>query len=124
VYYNRNVSPDYYLGVRLEELQINDVEWTIEGADHIRTRVERYGSGEFNVEPEWATQAALDPNRVAGLTAGYRLVVIGWSASAPGPEGRGRLLKVWIYPKDLTTGSWLGVSACAANEKDRKAYEG
>jgi hypothetical protein len=41
-----------YEGVPLEDLAINDIDWTYRG-EHIRTRSKRKGPNEFDVEPEW-----------------------------------------------------------------------
>ncbi len=74
--------------------------------------------GDFDVEPEWATEAALEPKRLAA-EAGASLEVIGYSA------GAGRLLKVWLFPKNegnLHSGEWWGTSACAANAQDVRDY--
>lgn len=114
-----------YRGRALRELQIEAVEWTEEAAEHIRTRVSRKGSpGELNIEPEWATQVALDPNRlVRPANAGGSLVVVGESTLAPRDEdGNVRVLKVWLVPKDLDSGAWYGASARRANESERKRY--
>jgi hypothetical protein len=115
-----------YEGVPLEDLAINDIDWTHAG-EHIHTRSKRKGTGEFDVEPEWATEAALDPKRLISTTGGLSIVVIGSSTSAP-PRAAGevgRVLKIWIVPKDvsdLSSGSWWGASACDGNRTDRKRY--
>lgn len=73
----------------------------------MKTRSARYGLNEFDIEPEWAPEALMDPKRIvapAGANSDS-LEVIGFSPSA------GELLKVWIYPEDLEAGSWLGASA-------------
>lgn len=77
------------------------------------------------MEPAWATEAALDPERVVRMTDGMSLKVIGLSGSAPSRgEGEvGRVLKVWIVPKDLAEGEWWGTTACDANDRDRSIYE-
>jgi len=108
-----------YFGIPLERLLIDSVRWTPGGSEHIKTRTERHGTGEFNVEPEWATEAVLDPDRIvapAGANSDS-LEVIGFSASAD------ELLKVWIYPEDLQEGTWFGASACKANSTDRRNYK-
>ena len=50
-----------YEGRPLDELPVNEVDWSHRG-DHIRTRTKRYPDRpeEFDVEPEWATEAALE----------------------------------------------------------------
>jgi hypothetical protein len=120
------MAPDFYLGVLIEELLIEEIYWTDKASEHIRHRTERYPNRpELDIEPEWATEAALDPNRIASLTSGYSLLVLGYSRSAPPRTAgeAGRVLKVWLYPQSLSDGSWIGVTACAANDQDRKAYE-
>jgi hypothetical protein len=114
-----------YRGIPIEQLEINGIRWNQEEAQHIRTRTQRYPERrELDVEPEWATEAALDPLRIAAPTTGLSLVVIGLSWSAPPRRDyeRGRILKVWLQPEDLATGMWFGKSASDANEEDRKRY--
>lgn len=108
-----------YFGIPLERLRIESVHWSPETSDHIKTRSARHGPNEFDVEPEWATEAAMDPKRIvapAGANSDS-LEVIGFSSSA------GELLKVWIYPEDLEAGNWLGASASKANSTDRRNYK-
>lgn len=135
VYYTYGVTAkgepdgtDLFEGIPYAELRIDSVDW-FHRAEHIRTRSQRYGLDEFDVEPEWATEAALDPRRLIGPgTSQTSVQVVGWSASAPGREAGvgGRVLKVWLVPKDHppTSGSWWGASACDGNSNDRKAYRG
>lgn len=108
---------------RLEDLAIESVDWTHRG-EHIRARSQRYGRSEFDVEPEWATEAALDPSRLIDRSSEHSIVVLGLSPSAPpkDPQDEGRLLKVWLVPKDLDRGDWWGASACEANASDRRKY--
>ena len=116
---------DYY-GVPLEELRIDSVHWTEEASSHIRTRTVRYpGRPELDLEPEWATEAALEPFRLVSTTGGVSIEVLGWSRSAPPREGEagGRILKVWIVPGGQGVGVWEGVSACGANRTDRRTYQ-
>lgn len=119
--------PDRHEGVPYDELRIDDVDWS-HRADHIRSRSARYGPGEFDVEPEWATEAALDPQRLVGPGGGRSVEVVGYSPSAParGREGTGRVLKVWLVPKEdpgeAPRGAWWGASACDGNERDRRDY--
>ncbi|MGH9641422.1 MAG: hypothetical protein ACRD3Q_03260 [Terriglobales bacterium] len=59
---------------------------------------------EFDVEPEWASEALLDPDRLVGSggsASGLSVKVLGWSASAPAYDGGGfgRILKVLVVPK-------------------------
>lgn len=109
---------------RLEDLPIETVDWT-HRAEHIRWRSQRYGPAEFDVEPEWATEAAMDRNRLIDRASDRSVVVIGWSSSAPPrqPQDEGRVLKVWLVPKDLQHGDWWGASACEANDSDRRQYQ-
>ena len=51
-------------GIPVGELPIDEVVWSEERAKHIRTRTERKGPVEINIEPLWASEAALDPNRL------------------------------------------------------------
>jgi hypothetical protein len=120
------VHSSSYEGIPLSELRINHIEWTPERAEHIRTRSTRYARAqEFDVEPEWATESALDPHRRVSTTSSKSIEVIGLSASAPARVGGnvGRVLKIWLYPKDLDRGHWYGASACEANEKERRIYQ-
>jgi hypothetical protein len=114
-----------YEGIPLSELLVDEIDWFYAG-EHIRTRTKRYpDKPEFDVEPEWATEAALDPGRLVSTTGGKSIEVIGLSASAPNLDGtgNGRVLKVWLVPKDLSRGSWWGSSACDGSRKNRNAYE-
>ena len=106
---------DRYLRIRLDDLQIESVDWR-HRAEHIRSRSLRV-TGDFDVEPEWATEAALDTARIARTTGGLSIAVVGYSRSAR------RLVKVWLVPKDLAKGEWWGASACLANLRDRRQYE-
>lgn len=117
------MSEPTYKGVPLSRLHIEDVLWTEERAEHIRTRSTRTGSAAaFDVEPEWATEAALDPERIVRVAAvddptTQSLKIVGWSPSA------GRLLKVWVWSDaPATSGRWNGGSAALANESDAKRY--
>ncbi len=86
---------------------------------------QRYGPTDFDVEPEWATEAATDPDRIVGPGGKRSIEVVGLSPSAPGRDGdSGRLLKVWLVPKTTAeAGDWWGASACEANERDRRDYD-
>lgn len=103
-------------GVPIDELPILAVDWLYR-AEHIRTRSARQ-SGDFDVEPAWATEAALDPDRLVDVASQGSIVVLGFSQQA------GRVLKVWLVPKDdmPASGEWWGASACAANERNVKDY--
>ena len=106
---------ELYEGIPLRDLRINEVDW-IHRAEHIQSRSSRT-PGDFDVEPAWATQAALDPFRLMRTTSGVSVEVVGFSNRC------GRVLKVWIVPKDMEAGAWWGASACQANRKDRREYE-
>jgi hypothetical protein len=105
---------DRYEGIRLDDLPIEYVDWQ-HRAEHIRSRSSR-NLGDFDVDPEWGTEAVLDPLRMVRMTDGRAIAVVGFS---PGAE---RVLKVWLVPKDLRYGEWWGASACEANRRDRRDY--
>ena len=95
-----------YRGVPTSSLRIEAIEWTDERVDHIRNRTKRLGSGEIDIEPEWATEAAMDVYRLAGpANSGGSLQVVGFSQSCEA------ILKVWLYPKDLEAGTWCVLKA-------------
>ena len=100
------------------ELPIEEVVWSQERARHIRTRTERKGPGEINIEPQWASEAALDANRLVRRGSGAESAeVIGYSPTAR------RVLLVWIYTLEHPpTGIWHGGSAIAAGRRLRAAY--
>lgn len=116
-----------YRGVLLSDIEVNDVDWTGR-EEHLRQRSVRTGDlDELDVEPEWATEAATDPNRLARERDSGSLEVIGWSPSAPGtvPGRKGRVLRVWVRPArdDVRSGHWIGGSACAAAPEVTRIYE-
>ncbi len=116
---NTIVGVTEYFGIPLERLRIESVRWTPEISEHITTRTDRYGPNEFNIEPEWATEAAMDPDRIvapAGANSDS-LEVVGFSKSA------NQLLKIWLYPDSLQDGAWFGASASKANSTDRRNYK-
>jgi hypothetical protein len=97
------------------------VEWTAGQAEHIRTRSSRY-AGAFDIEPEWATEAALNPSRRFGLDpgskAGEGTRVVGRSRAA------GRVLTVILVPEEHPPArGWLGVTAWVAKGRDLREYE-
>lgn len=109
-----------YDGIPVADLPIEEVDWLHRG-DYIRTRSSRKGSGEFDVEPEWATEAALDQDRLIALDpaskSGQTVRVVGWSSGAR------RVLTVLLLPKDHPpTGAWWGANAWAANSRDSRLY--
>lgn len=117
-----------YDGIPYESLVIAAVTWSKAVSEHMATRSERYGRAQFDVsDPEWATQAASDPERLVGdgrSRDGDTIRVIGWSSSAPA-RGRlaGRVLKVWLEGDgSALSGRWVGRSACEANDGERKKY--
>lgn len=116
----RSAGSHAYDGVPYDELPLNEVDWS-QAEAHIRRRAERKDRpNEFNVEPDWATEAASDPRRVIGDSrsrSGESIKVIGYS------EAAGRLLAVILVPKSHPpTGAWWGVSAWAASEHDMGDY--
>ncbi|WP_182358626.1 hypothetical protein [Tomitella gaofuii] len=124
-----HAGEDEYDGVAYEQLSFREVDWT-ESALHIRTRSRRTGrTNEFDVEPEWASEALSDPRRLVGSArsrSGIAVLVLGWSPSAPARHGNGfgRLLKVIVIPKDHPPRSrWWGATAMDANRADRRYYE-
>jgi hypothetical protein len=72
-----------YDGIPIADLPIEEVDW-LHRDDYIRTRSARKGTGEFDVEPEWATEAALDQERLVARDpaskSGQTERVVGWSA--------------------------------------------
>jgi len=117
-----------YDGVPYENLVIAAVTWSKSVSEHMATRSERYGRAQFDVsDPEWATEAARDPDRLVGdrrSRDGDTVRVIGWSSSAPA-RGRlaGRVLKVWLEGDGPTSsGRWTGRSACEANDGEQQKY--
>jgi len=116
-------SDDAYKGVPLGSIQIESISWSDEAIEHITTRRDRKIGDETNMQPEWATEAALDDDRVVRVAGDNdntsSLKIIGWSPSACGD---GRLLKVWIWSDDPSSHRWDGASACLANDSDAKKY--
>lgn len=111
-----------YKGVPTTELRIESIHWSEDATQHIRGRSLRKGrDGEVDIEPEWATEAALDRFRLVSLPSGMSeemqsLAVVGWSVAA------GRVLKVWIWSDDPTRNEWNGASACLANSTTTRRY--
>jgi hypothetical protein len=105
-------------GIPVGELPIDEVVWSEERAKHIRTRTERKGAAEINIEPLWASEAALDPNRLVRRGSGRESVeVLGYSPSAR------QVLLVWIYTTEHPPGGvWHGGSAVLAGRRLRAAY--
>ena len=114
-----------YKGIPIGEVRIDRIRWTDSAAEHIRTRRERKGSpSEIDLEPEWATEAALDTNESWHVQEANRLKSLAGQVSLNQDQNTlGLLIKVWLIPEDLSEGAWFGASACAANRGDRRAYE-
>lgn len=111
-----------YDGISIPDLRVDSITWTAGQAEHVRTRSSRY-PGAVNLEPEWATEAAMDPKRRFGLDpaskTGEGLRVVGRSAAAA------RVLTVILIPDEHPpTGAWLGVTAWVTKGRDLRDYEG
>ena len=117
-YYNAGAASEEFDGIPLSELPIDEVIWSEERAKHIRTRVGLKGPAEINIEPLWASEAALDPNRLVRRGSGRESVEVpGYSPSAR------RVLLVWIYTTEHPpSGVWQGGSAIVAGRRLRAAY--
>jgi hypothetical protein len=82
------VAGEEFDGIPLSELPIDEVVWSEERSKHIRTRAERKGPAEINIEPLWASEAALDPNPAGaprqrpGVGGGAGLLAIGAAGAA------------------------------------------
>ncbi|MGI8648289.1 MAG: hypothetical protein DLM55_04475 [Acidimicrobiales bacterium] len=110
-----------YEGISVSLLSIDEIDWEYRG-EYIRTRTVRKSLREFDVEPEWATAAALDRYRLVGRDSasksGQAVRIVGYS------PGAGRALAVIVIPKEHPpTGAWWGVNAWAANDTDTRRYE-
>ena len=70
------MAAEEFDGIPLSELPIDEVAWSEERAKHIRTRAERKGPAEINIEPQWASEAALDPNRLVRRGTGRESVEV------------------------------------------------
>lgn len=113
------MEPDFYDGIRVPELPIEEVDWYYRG-EYIKHRSVRK-PGEMDVEPEWATQAVMDPlaviRRDRASRSGEGIRVTGYSL------GASQVLVVILVPKDHPpTGAWWGANAWVANERDRRDY--
>jgi hypothetical protein len=103
---------------------INWPDWCVH---HIRTRTDRYPDNpeELNIEPEWATEAALDQYARLSLTRENDVRVTGWSPNAPAAvwsERQGRVLRIILKPIDITDGYWSGFTAVPASQKAAEWY--
>jgi hypothetical protein len=94
---------DGFDGIPYGNLPIDSVDWEHRG-EYIRTRSARKGRREFDVRPEWATEAALDPAGLVGpggSQSGETIKVIGYS------PGSGRVLTILLLSKDNPSkGDW------------------
>jgi hypothetical protein len=116
----RRAGPDSYDCIPYNELPIETVDWQHRG-EYIRQRSARKRQPDaFDVEPEWATEAALDPWGLVGdggSESGETIKVLGYSSAA------GRVLTVLLLPKERpATGDWWGVNAWAAKSSDERDY--
>jgi hypothetical protein len=109
-------------GWRPGNLPIEDIDWHYRG-EYIRTRSRRR-PGDFDVEPEWATEAASDENRKIAAPdpsskTGQTIRVLGYSQAV------NRVLVVILRPKNLpdVDGSWWGVNAWAASSTAMRRYQ-
>jgi hypothetical protein len=112
---------DNYDGIPVARLPVDEIDWTHRG-EYIRTRSSRKGLVEFDVEPEWATEAALDTERLIGRDpaskSGEGIRVVGYS------PGAGRVLTVIVIPKEHPpSGAWWGVNAWASNSTETRRYQ-
>jgi len=114
------VEEERYDGIRISELRVDSVEWLPDQARHVRTRSARY-RGAVDIEPEWATQAALDLRARIGLDpaskTGEGIRVTGWS------DGADRVLTAILLPAaHPPAGAWFGVTCWAAKGRDLREY--
>lgn len=117
----------HYRGRRLGDLQVIDIGWPDWCVEHIGTRTRRYSDSEdeLDIEPEWATEAALDEYRRLSLTRENDLRVTGWSENAPAApwsQRHGRVLRVVLKPVDIEDGYWSGFTAAPASQKAAEWY--
>lgn len=115
------MDEDTYDSIPVSQLPIEEVDWERRG-EYIRTRSERKGPDDFDVEPEWATEAVMDlpavVRRDPASRSGQGLRVTGFSA------GAGRVLVVIVVPKEHPPAwAWWGANSESANDRDRRDYE-
>src|ERR1700694_4987966 len=112
-----SAGPDAYDGIAFRDLPIDSVDWEHRG-DYIRTRSSRKGPNEFDVEPEWATEAALDSRAAVGpggSRSGETIKVIGYSGSAH------RILVVMLLSKEHPpAGDWWGGQLLGGQQEGRR----
>lgn len=113
---------DSYRGVPLQDLVLEAIEWPEEIAAYIRSRSQRR-KNDMDIEPEWATEAALDPMRLVGVRqdpktgrGSLSLTVVGYSPAAA------EVLAAWLRPKNMASGDWYGQNAAKARRQWRRAY--
>jgi hypothetical protein len=113
---------DDYDGVRYEDMEFSDIDWTEVGDHDPGRRSERKGTSEQNVPVEWATEACQDPRRwvrSAGSRSGRTVKVTGASQSAA------FVVTVVVAPKDAPPGvRWYGATAWKAKPSEEKQYRG
>lgn len=115
------VEEETYDGIAMPDLRVDSVTWTAGQAEHVRTRSSRY-PGAVDLEPEWATEAVMDPKRRFGLDpaskTGEGIRVVGRSATS------GQVLTVILIPEEHPPmGAWLGVTAWVTKGRDLRDYE-
>jgi hypothetical protein len=117
-----------YRGRPLRDLEVIDIAWSEWSERHLRNRRERYPNDpdELDIEPEWATEAALDPYGRLSLTQQNDLRVTGWSEHAPSASWsnfrQGRVLRVTLKPVEMDEGYWSGVTAAPASKAAAEFY--
>lgn len=109
-----------YHGHPLDDLLIAEIDWSERG-EHIRTRSLRK-PGDLDIEPEWATEAAFDEERLIGLDPGSKT---GWGLRVIGrSQQMNRVLTVILIPKNPASwdGSWWGATAWVSNSTENRRY--
>ena len=112
---------DDYEGVAYADLAFEDVDWSEVGEHDPSHRAERRGTGEQNVQTEWATEACQDGDRwvrSAGSQTGLTVKVTGYSTMA------GFVVTVIVAPKERPPARrWWGATAWAAKQSEITEYE-
>jgi hypothetical protein len=107
-----------YDGIAIPDLRVDSVTWTAGQAEHVRTRSSRY-PGAVNLEPEWATEAVMDPRRRFGLSpaskTGEGIRVVGWSATAA------QVLTVILIPEEHPPTGGLARGDSLGHQRTRSA---
>ena len=116
-----------YRGHRLRDLLVVDIEWSEWHEGHLMKRTIRYPDNpdELDIEPEWATEAALDDCRLLSVTQENDLRVTGWAQEVPSAswsQRPGRVLRVVLKPRDIDAGLWSGVTAMPASQAAADNY--